>query len=100
MISVVKKFLSVFCAAALMFTISACKKEAPQDTQTENTSVTNVISEASTAAGEGFSVQGTKLLDANGNEFIFRGINHAHAWFRDQDETAIDPVDARQQAYT
>lgn len=42
----------------------------------------------------GFKVDGTKLLDANGNEFVMRGINHAHVWFRDQLETALDAIAA------
>lgn len=95
MISVVKKFLSVFCAAALTFTVSACQtgtRQGMQDTQTESSSLINKSSEAAAELSGGFSVQGTKLLDANGNEFIFRGINHAHAWFRDQDETAIAAI--------
>ena len=87
-----KKFLSVLCAAALTFTLSACKKETPQDTRAESVSVTNESTEAAAEAVGGFSVQGTKLLDANGNEFIFRGINHAHTWFRDEDETAIPAI--------
>ena len=33
------------------------------------------------AANAGFSISGTQLLDANGNEFIMRGVNHAHTWY-------------------
>lgn len=44
------------------------------------------------AAVEGFHVDGTRLLDANGNEFIMRGVNHAHAWFADQDMTALNAI--------
>jgi len=32
-------------------------------------------------ANAGFSVSGTQLLDGNGNAFVMRGINHAHAWY-------------------
>lgn len=32
---------------------------------------------ASSDATYGFHVNGNKLLDANGNEFIMRGVNHA-----------------------
>lgn len=42
----------------------------------------------------GFKVDGTKLIDAKGNEFVMRGINHAHVWFRDQLETALDGIAA------
>jgi mannan endo-1,4-beta-mannosidase len=31
-----------------------------------------------------FTVSGTKLLDANGNEFIIRGINNPHSWHYDR----------------
>ncbi len=37
----------------------------------------------------GFHVSGAKLLDANGNPFVMRGINHAHTWYKDQSTTAI-----------
>lgn len=40
----------------------------------------------------GFKVEGTKLLDANGKEFIMRGINHAHTWYLDEDTTAIKAI--------
>lgn len=47
------------------------------------------------AIAEGsFKVEGSKLLDANGNEFIMRGINHAHAWYRDQLDTALEAIAA------
>lgn len=38
----------------------------------------------SRAATTGFRVSGKNLLDANGNNFIMRGINHAHAWYSGQ----------------
>lgn len=42
----------------------------------------------------GFSVDGTKLLDANGNEFIMRGIVHAHAWNAGKIDVALDGIAA------
>jgi mannan endo-1,4-beta-mannosidase len=35
-------------------------------------------------AATGFSVANGKLYDANGNEFIMRGVNHAHTWYPQQ----------------
>ena len=55
--------------------------------------------ESSTEAGQtkesvkGFTVEGTKLLDANGNEFIMRGVNHAHSWFASDDPIALMAID-------
>lgn len=40
----------------------------------------------------GFKVDGTKLLDANGEAFIMRGINHAHTWYLNEDTTAIKAI--------
>ena len=37
----------------------------------------------------GFYVDGTTIRDANGNAFVMRGINHAHAWYSYETETAI-----------
>jgi mannan endo-1,4-beta-mannosidase len=36
------------------------------------------------AAATGFHVSGRFLLDANGNNFLMRGINHPHTWFPDE----------------
>ena len=29
----------------------------------------------------GWTVNGTQVLDPNGNKFVFRGVNHAHSWY-------------------
>lgn len=35
----------------------------------------------SNSLGAGFCVDGTRLIDAKGNEFIMRGVNYAYTWF-------------------
>ncbi|MEO3743953.1 cellulase family glycosylhydrolase [Plantactinospora sp. B5E13] len=35
-------------------------------------------------AAAGFTIGGSRLLDANGNEFIMRGVSHAHTWYTSQ----------------
>lgn len=47
------------------------------------------------AANGGFQVNGTKLYDANGNEFVMRGANFPHAWYSDQYQTAIPAIAAK-----
>lgn len=42
--------------------------------------------------GTGFRVDGTKLIDVNGNEFVMRGVNHSHCWFRQYDDTALKAI--------
>ena len=44
------------------------------------------------ASGNGFHVEGTTLYDANGNKFVMRGINHAHAWYKGEEGTAIPAI--------
>ncbi|MGB8980298.1 MAG: cellulase family glycosylhydrolase, partial [Anaerolineales bacterium] len=38
----------------------------------------------SAQAATGFRISGRKLLDANGNNFIMRGISHPHVWYTSQ----------------
>jgi mannan endo-1,4-beta-mannosidase len=33
------------------------------------------------SAATGFTVSGGRLYDANGTEFVMRGVNHAHTWY-------------------
>lgn len=65
---------------------SAADAPSPETTPAENPA------EASNESAEGFYVSGTKLYDANGNEFVMRGINHPHSWFKDRDETALAAI--------
>ena len=40
-------------------------------------------------AASGFYVSGTSIYDANGNKFVMRGVNIAHAWYTEKTETSI-----------
>lgn len=42
----------------------------------------------------GWSVSGTKVIDPKGNNFIFRGINHAHTWYADKTAKAMTDIAA------
>jgi len=39
------------------------------------------MSIAELVCASGFRVEGDKLLEANGNPFVMRGVNHPHVWF-------------------
>jgi len=39
---------------------------------------------------QGFSISGTRLVDANGNSFIIRGISHAHCRYTDRTSAIAD----------
>lgn len=45
-----------------------------------------------TNAATGFKVNGTSLLDANGNAFVMKGVNHAHTWYKDQLNVAVPAI--------
>lgn len=44
---------------------------------------------ATAVGADGFHTSGTKLLDANGNEFIMRGCNYSWAWQRGNEYSVI-----------
>ncbi len=51
------------------------------------------ISETSVKkATTGFSISGRNLIDANGNQFILRGIAHAHVWYESQITNALSGI--------
>ncbi|GIJ24559.1 cellulase family glycosylhydrolase [Micromonospora lutea] len=41
-------------------------------------------------AAAGFTVSNGRLYDAKGNEFIMRGVNHAHTWYPNQTSSFAD----------
>jgi len=43
-------------------------------------------------AGSGFYVQNGRLYDANGNDFVMRGINHPHAWYPSRTPQALADI--------
>lgn len=96
------RLLATVLAAVLTLTTGCVKtpvtpseviSTAEQITQTAETAETPGASDEQSQHA-GFTVSGTKLLDANGNEFIMRGINHPHSWFTAQDDTALEAIAA------
>lgn len=45
-------------------------------------------------AAPGFHVSGGRLLDANGEDFVLRGVNHAHAWYPARTAQALKDIKA------
>lgn len=41
---------------------------------------------------KGFTVSGRDIIDPSGKVFMMRGINHGHAWFKDDIESAIASI--------
>lgn len=56
--------------------------------------VVPLVSTPAASAANGFYVSGGRLYDANGSEFVMRGVNHAHTWFPDRTPQALQDVKA------
>lgn len=61
----------------------------PSATPSQSVKPTTSPAGGEDSSGNSMYIRGTKLYDGNGNEFIMRGINIAHAWFTDKTETSI-----------
>ncbi|MGO4422997.1 cellulase family glycosylhydrolase, partial [Streptomyces sp. MCAF7] len=46
--------------------------------------------ESRAAAATGLHISGGRLLEGNGNDFIMRGVNHAHTWYPGQTQSLAD----------
>ncbi len=71
---------------------TAIQTTAEQTTAIQTTAEINDIPAEPEETSAGFSISGGQLLDANGNAFVMRGINHPHSWFASQDETALKAI--------
>ncbi|MFE9837801.1 cellulase family glycosylhydrolase [Streptomyces sp. NPDC005551] len=49
---------------------------------------------AQSQAEQGFHVSDGRLLDANGKDFVLRGVNHAHAWYPTRTPQALKDIKA------
>lgn len=100
-----KKLSAAFMSAVLAVTMCGCNNNSASSDNgadrssvvepaesTDNTASTSEPEQSTPEAKAGFTVSGTKLLDANGNEFVMRGVNHAHTWFQGQLDTALNAI--------
>lgn len=60
----------------------------------KKTALALVASAMIAPAFAGWSVSGTQILDPNGKNFVYRGINHAHAWYPDRTTQALKDIAA------
>ncbi|KAL1487597.1 hypothetical protein ABEB36_015728 [Hypothenemus hampei] len=64
------------------------------DTLTRALLLLLLLRAAAAAAVPGFTVSGTRILDANGQAFMMRGVSHEHTWFKDDIKGAITSIAA------
>ncbi|MEU0598982.1 cellulase family glycosylhydrolase [Streptomyces sp. NPDC006393] len=51
--------------------------------------------DATATATAGFQVRDGRLLDANGADFVLRGVNHAHTWYSSRTDQALKDIKAK-----
>lgn len=85
-----KKILSVLLPMIMLLSVAGCSKA--DDSSSAESSESSSVSETTAESVKGFHVDGTKLLDANDNEFVMRGVNHAHTWFKDSSPIALKAI--------
>ena len=75
-------------SAVMCFLFAGCSNETAQssDGQASTDSVSSAAAEI--PKPDGFKVDGTKLIDGYGEEFVMRGVNHAYTWFKSDTDTA------------
>ncbi|MFD7657874.1 cellulase family glycosylhydrolase [Actinosynnema sp. NPDC059797] len=56
--------------------------------------VVPLVTAPAASAANGFYVSGGRLYDANGNDFVLRGVNHAHTWYSDKTTQAMKDIKA------
>ncbi|ROP41802.1 cellulase family glycosylhydrolase [Saccharothrix texasensis] len=56
--------------------------------------VVPLVTAPAASAANGFYVSGGRLYDANGNDFVLRGVNHAHTWYTDKTTQAMKDIKA------
>ncbi len=77
---------AIMTAALLCSSLTAASFQTFADFHVQKTVY---ISNTAKSQSSGFYVDGTTIRDANGNAFVMRGVNIAHAWYKDQTETSI-----------
>lgn len=60
----------------------------------KKTALALVASAMIAPAFAGWSINGTQVLDPNGNKFVFRGVNHAHTWYADRLSQSLKDIAA------
>ncbi|MFI6941971.1 cellulase family glycosylhydrolase [Streptomyces sp. NPDC050418] len=59
------------------------------------TALLGTTASAEAAEAPGFHIQDGRLLDAGGQDFVMRGVNHAHTWYPDRTDQALADIKAK-----
>lgn len=87
-----KKLTALLLSAVICVFIVGCSSEPAQESSEQQTSADTTSSAVEVPAPEGFKIEGTKLIDGYGEEFVMRGVNHAYTWFKSDTDNAIEGI--------
>ena len=96
---------SILWAGKPKTTTTSTTSTSTTSTSTTSTTTTTAVTPITTTVtqqtvtplptGSGMTVSGQQILDANGNPFVMRGINVAHAWYKNNTEQSIKAAAAK-----
>ncbi len=89
-----KRTVLIAAAAFAAMIFAGCTPDPAPDAPLPQTAAVEEQAMEEARASGSFTVSGTALLDANGNTFVMRGVNHAHTWYKDTDDTALEAIAA------
>ncbi|WP_228973360.1 cellulase family glycosylhydrolase [Streptomyces sp. DH12] len=81
-------------AAGALLAMAATALTAPHAARAADPGVTSTPAAGAERAAAGFQVRDGRLLDANGGDFVMRGVNHAHTWYTSTTPKALKDVKA------
>lgn len=87
--------ISLLAASLLCIIVTGCVaggEEKADMSVSPTPEAEQISSDQETPAIQGFQIDGSRLLDANGNEFVIRGINHPHAWYKDKAAVSFQAI--------
>lgn len=87
-----KKLATLLMSAVMCLAFAGCSSETIQDSEQQSSTESVSSATVEIPAPDGFKVDGTKLIDGYGEEFVMRGVNHAYTWFKNDTDTALDGI--------
>ena len=88
-----KKLTAIFMSAVMCFLFAGCSNETAQSSDGQASTDSVSSAEVEIPKPDGFKVDGTKLIDGYGEEFVMRGVNHAYTWFKSDTDTALEGIE-------
>lgn len=87
-----KKLLSFLLPVMILVTMAGCGNSEKDNSSSDTVSSSAESTRKTEIPENSLYVNGTKLYDSNGNEFVMRGINHPYTWFKKETDIALKAI--------